>query len=1278
MKDFRHGTMIATPRFPTVADDTKINIEIPSIKYVNSAGKYELKHAEENERVKLAAEALKESLQKADKGSAFWLSTDVTTLGPQIRCFGFRVVSTSFYVNVFDCLRLLAVFAILFNIFFERPLWCYDDNSYDTADGGGDGKYWSSRDQWTLDPNVVFALNIASSTFLALETCLRMHRTCTIVFVDSLAVLTSLLLAALSVLSYAFRDNADELKFCVSMNAIARLVLIFCLVRPIRCGLRMALNVLPSTGDVFMLYGQYLAIAGAIMLVLLKPDANADSDDPTKSKLEHKFGNFFKTIRSAHFYVSKQTLPSDMSVSLESEILYSIFFVIMTLFGSMFFLSLLLASVVSKAKENYAHELERQQKTLISIGLLKAFLILDHENRKSLEYSTMKTFCDELRNQGMLTVRVTFTRFRNLMNRLDRNRDGMIDISEFETLCTSLKIHKPIDKSLVKHLSADISFRHLEAVLISAAVDGDSHHLTKTTPSTYRRLRHNDALSRFSRFLQKSVSSYMTSPRLIIFLAKAFMEPAMSLDPCYRWFQLENDEPHVATQVLREMGWGTSAGRERFSGSNLWYVAPSLWVKYVHEFKQVVENVKSSKTNHEISMTTTPMALGNSAATVTTTRFADASSLLRDAKIAKDNDSSSAKPLYTPAKTTASSKMSDRVNECLRVNLLREFLETRMKAHESLRAYETRVSLLREKIERFTNAKISDDLAIASLFRGLRPSIASSVYEKEAEEERRRMDDGAPPMSYDKKAHWLRSLFVDGSFEIGPGDRVTICKPFSSHKGEAAIVHDVDNKSGQVYVTMWETGMSKTYYPNEIVLDRSARIDTFLPDDNAFLSTPESAANKSSKVGRTQFRHASKMSTASRRAAQHAVQAAIYAKIRADALRSGNILPDLSCAIAYQLFYRRRDRVRVLMYCTLGFQIFVHVGSIVVTCRMYSSANTILDLVLRDLGFYISILVIFALKILSGCHSGRSRDACAIVLLFWVEIFPAIIEPNASVYKPVNTACFVAKIFVHGCVIVRLLSRTVRFYPLERLLQGASTVIGLVLLHTFVWMIAFACIGMMAYGGLVWDQNAVTAVGGNETWCADPSSGQIMEACANQNPIYNFNTMGNSLLLLYVAAIKPFLFADLFDALTDASAYLFFFTYWLVVPIANLLLLKAIIFQRYWKEMALLKSVLEWKKRKKSIFESMPLPGRDRKYGDNDVSSSSKRFEYVRNAVVGFGSRLSDIVFTETFERVVRKNVPKARRKTTEGACRPSIFSELSAHPAPRMALMKTASGAVK
>jgi len=226
-------------------------------------------------------------------------------------------------------------------------------------------------------------------------------------------------------------------------------------------------------------------------------------------------------------------------------------------------------------------------------------------------------------------------------------------------------------------------------------------------------------------------------------------------------------------------------------------------------------------------------------------------------------------------------------------------------------------------------------------------------------------------------------------------------------------------------------------------------------------------------------------------------------------------------------------------------------------------------------------------------------------------------------------------VFVHSASALRLLSRTERFYSLERLVTKALPTILLIVLHTFVWMVGFAVVGMRLFGGVVWDQNAAQNL---TDWCT--TSQRSM--CDKYDTTYNFNSMPMSLISLYVASQKPFFFSNMFYELSGSDSYVYFVLYWLVVPISNLLVLKAVLFQRYWTEMNLVEDLREWYKEKERIY-LMALERRN--HNHFDVRASTTSLHSIVKRVKSFGSVVHHELLTERYEREIKRIVRATSKK---------------------------------
>ena len=334
----------------------------------------------------------------------------------------------------------------------------------------------------------------------------------------------------------------------------------------------------------------------------------------------------------------------------------------------------------------------------------------------------------------------------------------------------------------------------------------------------------------------------------------------------------------------------------------------------------------------------------------------------------------------------------------------------------------------------------------------------------------------------------------------------------------------------------------------------------------------------------------------------------------------------LSDAIAFQLFNYRRDRNHTLVFVTMTFQFLIHVGSVATICAFTTSGEkpTISDLLKIDVIFLLLLILMLLGKLASGSHSGRSRDMVALGLLLCVEIIPCLVDPSISIHDNVMCKFLLLALFVHTASALRLLTRTERFYNLERLVSKALPTILLIVLHTFVWMIVFSIIGMRLFGGQVWNQSVLVSYNITADWCTTSET----KLCTSHDETYNFNTMTSSLISLYVASQKPFIFSNVFYELCGSTSYIFFVLYWLIVPIANLLVLKAVLFQRYWTEMKLLENLKVWCKEKEQIY--LKNLKKKRKDIGGDVTESSHVSQFVTR-VKSFGSVIHQEFLSERY-----------------------------------------------
>ena len=234
-------------------------------------------------------------------------------------------------------------------------------------------------------------------------------------------------------------------------------------------------------------------------------------------------------------------------------------------------------------------------------------------------------------------------------------------------------------------------------------------------------------------------------------------------------YKLEKSAPHIARELLKQLGWGISNGRERvLSQRHRDYVAPELWsylrTNYFEDMKQ------QSECNNEAR------------------RMRRFDSVSRDRVMKSMNfDKEPTSPAFDTTRSALSNRKSVRIKNMKIVKksgeksnrdaMLRTFASIRMRHSESVADYEKRLQLMRNKVVDSTGFPISDDLAVMTLFDGLRIEIASRIFEQQ-----RKDFPGIIHSSYDKRAKWLLSLEIDETYvEFSLCNHSTTYKLFSSN-----------------------------------------------------------------------------------------------------------------------------------------------------------------------------------------------------------------------------------------------------------------------------------------------------------------------------------------------------------------------------------------------------------------------------------------------------------------------------------------------------------------
>ena len=231
----------------------------------------------------------------------------------------------------------------------------------------------------------------------------------------------------------------------------------------------------------------------------------------------------------------------------------------------------------------------------------------------------------------------------------------------------------------------------------------------------------------------------------------------------------------------------------------------------------------------------------------------------------------------------------------------------------------------------------------------------------------------------------------------------------------------------------------------------------------------------------------------------------------------------------------------------------IHVGSVATICAFATKSDAVphdkeysmSDLLKMDAIFLTLLIIVLLGKYASGSHSGRSRDMVTLGLLLGVEIIPCLVDPSISVHDNTMSKLLFLAVFTHTASALRLVTRTERFYNLERLVSKALPTILLIVLHTFVWMVVFAIIGMHLFGGKVWNKLALEPFQSNNEWCTTNHT----KICDLYDDQYNFNTMTSSLISLYVVFERIILSYHIHLLVTIRLEY-----YEILTPIAHVMI----------------------------------------------------------------------------------------------------------------------------
>lgn len=179
-----------------------------------------------------AAKMISDAVINSHKGKAFWLSTDVTGIS-ESRAHRIK----KGIVFVVDVIRTLTIFVMVFATICERPMWCYDDDSYDEA-RTYDGQFWRQSEEYFISNNLLVVLDLSCLVVLMLTVGMRVYMS----FAEMndyaiFAVWTTFMISRIMEFSTTSNGDHDMEKDAALASALCRMILVMLVSRPIRCGL---------------------------------------------------------------------------------------------------------------------------------------------------------------------------------------------------------------------------------------------------------------------------------------------------------------------------------------------------------------------------------------------------------------------------------------------------------------------------------------------------------------------------------------------------------------------------------------------------------------------------------------------------------------------------------------------------------------------------------------------------------------------------------------------------------------------------------------------------------------------------------------------------------------------------------------------------------------------------------------------------------------------------------------------------------------------------------
>jgi len=988
-------------------------------------------------------------------------------------------------------------------------LWCYDDSSFEKYDNYPGREYWAA--ETTFLPNlVVVALDCVTILIMMLWVGGKIATTYT-QFWDVVGLLMVFVFGLTRGIGAASVDS-DTACACATTAAFCRIFLMFLAFKPLRTGLDMTLEVLPSIWSILFLVALFLFSITALAFAMIHEQMG---DNPVVAPTVTKqFLNYGVACQTMFYFLMKNGFPANMTASIQLNGYNAFVFITTTFVGTLFFLPMLMGSVVQAAKRNYLHALDDQKNTQLSLGLLSAYRILDMHGNGFIGYATVKDLVERLHKNHLIADKPSHGQFSEAVQVIDKNRDGLIDVREFMSLKDCYKIQAPCSEAWVTNMVTSLQENF---------TDKDYRQLGEH--ATKRNHFQRSPVGLFFYRMRRDLAAVVGDESVDV-LVEMFFEPSKTMIETYEWKKLEDSNPSMAEAMLKMLGWGILRGpknRKKF------FVAPEQWTAVTDRdhLSAVIEEEKTRPSNvAEIAETPSPH---------------------RHEQMME---------LYS-----------------LRMNV----------GGENTVEYAQRVTKMLSDVDAMSSdgVALSEEMRITALVNGLPPGLKS----KYAIWNRSLAPDTEPTKaaptaaatsepSYDDVVAWLENN-ADSVQVMHAGDLVRVVKIGSTHFKETAVVTK-PSWNGRVKVRMMGSHKSKSYQPHELehATAGTASAKVIMQITNVERQRRASVAPPTA-------------SEASQRAAKVAIQAAVHARVIAHSKNSHLVLSSLDDAIGHHLLHNRPPKSSKIFVVGTGLQLGIHLGSLILLAH-HLGPETVHELLILDLPFIICTFVVFFLKFLSGHFQkiGFSPELVISALCVGVEIIPGLAVPDKT--------CREMEIGIYCLIIARfltlfwILTRTEKFYSVERLVRKAMPTLLLVLMNVYAWMLVFSISGQAAWGGLIWFDKPDSP---SELWCP---AGTGM--CATYLRFYSFNTMLKSNHVLYAAMLKGYYFGNVINYAQGGSdsdafgAFFFFVCYWVLVGMVNMLLYKAIIFHSFWGESARLAKTNKWIDGKKTKYLKRAVP----------------------------------------------------------------------------------------